>query len=187
MADWTVEGGTSRTNMLSSLTRISWAGVFAGAISALAIIITLNLLAVWVDAGGPMGLGAGIWFVISSLMAFFVGGWIAAHLSGIPNKDTGRLHGFVSWSLACLSLFVMALYLGTSVSGSGWAASRMSGVITGGDVGKVGAITFVQLIIGAFFAVLGGSVGTPDSILAISAPVQEMPTLTREEPPRRIA
>jgi hypothetical protein len=68
-----------------------------------------------------LAVGAAIWFVISSIISLFVGGWIAGRLAGTRNKKEGALHGFVTWALASLALFYL---LSTAVGGLlGGAAS----------------------------------------------------------------
>ncbi len=94
-----------------SLRRVSWGSIFAGSFCALAIGITLNVIgaAVFVhptSEGGIMGLGIGaaIWFIGAMLIAFFIGGWVAGRLCGVPTAGTGALHGLVAWSLCMVAL-----------------------------------------------------------------------------------
>lgn len=111
------------------LRRVSWGAIFAGVTAAIAVQLLLNLLGAGVGAatinpqqpGQGLALGAAIWFVVSSVISLFVGGWIAGRLAGIPNKRDGALHGFVTWSLASLALVYL---LSTAVGGLlGGAAS----------------------------------------------------------------
>jgi len=111
---------------------VSWSSIFAGVTAAIAVQLLLNLLGVGVGAatinpqqgqqpGQGLAIGAAIWFVFSSIISLFVGGWIAGRLAGIPNKRDGALHGFVTWALASLALFYL---LSTAVGGLlGGAAS----------------------------------------------------------------
>ena len=111
---------------------VSWSSIFAGVVAAIAVQLLLNLLGIGVGAatinpqqgqqpGQGLAVGAAIWFVLSSIISLFVGGWIAARLAGIPNKRDGALHGFVTWAVASLVLF----YLLSTAVGSllGGAAS----------------------------------------------------------------
>jgi hypothetical protein len=110
--------------------------VFAGAIVTLAVQLMLSVLGIGVGAStinvgrqaNPMaglGLGAAIWFVISALIALYVGGWVAGKLAGVPQRSDGALHGFVTWALATLTLF----YLLTTAIGAvlGSTASFING------------------------------------------------------------
>jgi hypothetical protein len=68
-----------------------------------------------------LALGAAIWFVISSIISLFAGGWIAGRLAGVLNRRDGALHGFVTWASASL---VLVYLLSTAVGGLlGGAAS----------------------------------------------------------------
>ena len=111
---------------------VSWSSIFAGVTVAIAVQLLLNLLGIGVGSatinpqqgqqpGQGLAVGAAIWFVLSSVIALFVGGWIAGRLAGTPNKKDGALHGFVTWALASLVLFYL---LSTAVGGLvGGAAS----------------------------------------------------------------
>ena len=63
--------------------------------------------------GQGLGIGTAIWIIGSMLLAFFLGGLLAAHLSGDPERKNGMLHGVVLWSAAtALTLIVGAMTLG---------------------------------------------------------------------------
>jgi len=113
--------------------RVSWAAIFAGVIAATFVQLLLTALGTGIGANvagtadnvvKELGVGAGIWLAVSSLIALFIGGWVAGRLSGIPRKTEGVLHGFLTASLG--TLFV--LYLSTSAIGSVFGgASRLLG------------------------------------------------------------
>jgi hypothetical protein len=110
----------------STLVRgVSWSSIFAGVTAVIAVQLLLNLLGIGVGAatinpqqgqqpGQGLAVGAAIWFVLSSIISLFVGGWIAGRLAGTPNKKDAALHGFVTWALASLVLFYL---LSTAVGG----------------------------------------------------------------------
>jgi hypothetical protein len=111
------------------LVRISWGAVFAGAIVAIVIQLTLNLLAVSVgatsinpahDPADPQSLaiGGAIYVGISTLMALFIGGWVASRFAGNPNEFDGILHGVMTWGITTLiTLFLLMTALGRLISG----------------------------------------------------------------------
>jgi hypothetical protein len=119
--------------LTDSLERISWGAVLAGAVVALIVQFALNLLgfAVGVSSINPefetdsidpkgLGLGATLWVTIGAFISLFVGGWIAAHMAGIPDETDGMLHGIVMWSLVSLvSLLFLATGIGRVMSGVG--------------------------------------------------------------------
>ena len=126
------QGKRAALAVSSSLLRgVSWGSILAGVTAAIAVQLLLNLLGIGVGAatinpqqgqpGQGLAVGAAIWFVISSIISLFVGGWIAGSLAGTRNKKDGALHGFVTWALASLALFYL---LSTAVGGLlGGAAS----------------------------------------------------------------
>jgi len=116
--------------------RISWGAIIAGALVALAVQVMLWLLGAGIGLaaisptegeGSPqtLSIGAAIWWIIATLIALFVGGWIAAHLAGVSRKIDGALHGLVSWSLATVLALAM---MGTTLSAlGGFAAGTRQG------------------------------------------------------------
>jgi hypothetical protein len=107
----------------SAVKRISWGAIFAGTIVALVVQIMLSLLGVGIGLGviNPasaadltgLGIGAAIWLVVSTLIALFIGGFVAGRLAGMPIRGDGILHGVVVWGLGTL----VSLYLATSAVG----------------------------------------------------------------------
>ncbi|MEP6937585.1 MAG: hypothetical protein ABI871_05895 [Chthoniobacterales bacterium] len=110
--------------------RISWGSIFAGAIIALAAQLVLALIGTAIGlatldpmtgdnpSAASLGMGAGIWLILSSLLSLFFGGYIAARLGGTFN---GWLHGLTTWGTVTM-LTVMLL---TS------AAGRLVGTASG--------------------------------------------------------
>ena len=129
--------------------RISWAAIFAGVIVVVAVQLLLSLLGAGVGFGtvdtnagstptaGSLGIGAGIWWVISSCLALFAGGYVTAWLAGIETRFDGMLHGVVTWGIATL----LTLWLLTSAIGGviGGGFSALSGIMsaTGSGVSQI--------------------------------------------------
>jgi hypothetical protein len=117
-----------------ALRRVSWGAIFAGVTAAIAVQLLLSLLGAGVGAaainpqqgqqpGQGLAIGAAIWFVLSTIIALFAGGWVAGRLAGTPNKQDSALHGFVTWALASL---VLVYLLSTAIGGLlGGAASLL--------------------------------------------------------------
>jgi hypothetical protein len=100
---------------------ISWGAIFAGVVFVLAISWLLYLLgaalgltvvgpAEMPEAGEELGWSAAIWILVTSLIAFFLGGLFAARIAGIIDKTEGMLHGLAVWGLSTL----LALLLGVA-------------------------------------------------------------------------
>ena len=119
--------------------RISWAAVFAGMVLIVVIQLMLSLLGagiglstVNVNAGSTpdasnFGIGAGLWWVVSSCIALFLGGYVAAWLAGVEIRFDGFLHGIIAWSLAS----ILTIYLLSSAVGS----------LVGGGFSALGSVT----------------------------------------------
>lgn len=91
---------------------ISWGAIFGGLASGMATFLLLTLLglaagftAIDPQEAEPVGsvpLLTGIWTGISMLIAAFLGGYVAARISGLSRKADGILHGFVVWGVNTL-------------------------------------------------------------------------------------
>lgn len=115
----------------SFLKRVSWGSIFAGAIIAMVVQLVLSLIGagVGLSAADPLhydtpdassyGMGAAIWWAVSSVLALFAGGWVAGHLAGAPGRTDAMLHGLVTWGLASL----LGAYL---------VASAVTSIVRGG-------------------------------------------------------
>lgn len=104
--------------------RISWGALFAGLVVALAIQLLLSLLGIAIGMASiepvteenPMqnfGIATGIYWLISTAIAVFAGGWTAGRLAGMPTPLDSILHGAVTWALFAL----FTIWLSTSAVG----------------------------------------------------------------------
>ena len=105
--------------------RISWQAIFAGVIVTVSVQILLSLLGAGVGFGmvhtaasaspdaGSFGMGAGLWWLVSNLVALAAGGYVAAWLAGVSLGFDGMLHGLVTWGVATL----LTIYLLSSAVG----------------------------------------------------------------------
>lgn len=119
--------------------RISWAAIFGGVILALAVQLVLSLLGAGIGLGtvstnagdtpsaSSLGIGAGIWWVISSCLAIAAGGYVAAWLAGIEIRFDGVLHGLITWGITTLVTF--------------WLLTSAIGGIIGGGFSALGTVT----------------------------------------------
>lgn len=125
----TAERGGSHTHR-----RISWSAIIGGVVVAVAVQILLSLLGAGIGLGtvdavagatpsaSGLSIGAGIWWVVSSCVALFIGGYVAAWLAGIEIGFDGMLHGAVTWGLVSLvTLYLLTSTIG-SIVGSGFSA-----------------------------------------------------------------
>jgi len=88
--------------------RVRWGPVIAGLFAALSTLAAMTLLGLALgtalfdpnDQASTYGIGAGIWAALSALVAFFVGGWLAARTSALRGRSAGILNGAMVWFVA---------------------------------------------------------------------------------------
>lgn len=95
-----------------------WAGFFVGAMTNL-ILTTLGLALgfSWASddqvAASSFRTATGIWMLVSSLVSFFVGGFVTARMSRLPGKRTGAMNGFLygcfAWIVTMLLVMTPAI------------------------------------------------------------------------------
>lgn len=111
--------------------RISWGAVLAGALIGLVLQLLLSLLGLGIglstinpmtEGGNPaagLGVGAAIWWLLSSLVSVYAGGWVAGRMAGIPRTVDSMLHGLLSWGLVTvLTFYLITTSLGALISGA---------------------------------------------------------------------
>ncbi len=109
----------------AALEKVSWEAVFAGAVVALVLELTLNLLGISIgflslqpdydeEMASPkvIGMGTAVWVILSGLIALFVGGWVAGRLANMPDDTDGALHGILT---ACVVTLISIVFLMTTV------------------------------------------------------------------------
>jgi len=119
-------------------TRISWGAIFAGVVIAIAVQLVLGILGTGigltmvdpVEGTTPgatgFGIGAGLYWLITTVIALGAGGYCAARVAGVHERFDALVHGLVVWGVT----LVLTLYLLTSVVGG----------IIGGAFRTVGAV-----------------------------------------------
>ena len=125
--------------------RISWAAIFGGVILVVTVQLLLSLLGAGIGLGmvntnagatpgaGSFGIGAGVWWLVSSSIALGFGGYVAAWLAGIELRWDGILHGLITWGIATL----LTVYLLSSAIGGvvGGGASMLGGLASAAGSG----------------------------------------------------
>lgn len=119
--------------------RVRWGPIISGLVVALATQLILSALGAAIGASflsgsgaprsnaGGVGLGVGIWSVISLLISLFVGSWVAARACGPMNRGTALLNGAILWAT---TLALSSWLLANGVTGAfGIAASNAGEVL----------------------------------------------------------
>lgn len=113
------------------INKVSWGAIFAGVVVALVIQVLLTMLGVGIGiatldpgtgdnpAASTFSISAGIWYVLSGIVAAYVGGYIAARMSGKTVATTGALHGLTTWAFTTLLvLYLLSTAVGSIVGGA---------------------------------------------------------------------
>ena len=135
-----------RTIMIN---KVSWGAVLAGVVIALVAQLLINMIGIGIGAAtldpgtadnptaASFSIGAGLWFLVSGILASLAGGYASGRLSGGPKESTAGWHGLTTWALATLVIF----YLLTSSIGGilGGAYSTVTGAL--GNVASTAGAT----------------------------------------------
>ena len=117
---------------------ISWRAVFAGMFIALLSYLILTSLGLAIGGGalqgiieqregaGPIGIGSGIWLVVSTLVSLFIGGYAAGRVGGLIQTRIGSVQGAV---IAALFFAVMFSQLGSVIGGLGRGLGSTVGAV----------------------------------------------------------
>ncbi len=122
-------------NTGAAVRRVSWGSIFVGTVVAMALMVLFATLGLAIGAaavdpvgeGSPLsglGVGSGIYLVLTQLISLAIGGYAAARLAGVPRTISSLLHGASVWALATLLLTWAAIAGGGALFG---AASTIVG------------------------------------------------------------
>lgn len=116
--------------------RISWGAIIAGAVIAVALMTFFTIFGIGIGAAiidpqfdqNPtkgMSISAGIYLVVTQLIALGAGGFVAARMAGIPRTISSLLHGASVWAVTTVFLAWASIVGAGAVFGA--AGSLMSG------------------------------------------------------------
>jgi len=153
-----------------SFPAIRWGSIIAGVAVGMSIQLVLALLGIaagltlmdYTGSDVEVGYGSLIWAGASMLTAAFIGGYVAARMSGMRRKTDGALHGVVCWAVSTLLFAVMATSASSALLNGLLAAvgpevpgNVQSSTQNGSQGSNVGVATFLR-------GQLGGIVGAAD-------------------------
>lgn len=158
-------GASSVSNYeLADLVR--WGPILAGFAATLASLLLMGILgtALGLSTAGDMTFGT-IWGALSLIVAFFVGGWIAARTVAVGGTLPAVLNSAIVWAFTLLFTLFLA---GLGAAGVLGAINSMGGIslptlqVTGEQAagGAWGALAGLVLTLAA--AIVGGMVGKHD-------------------------
>lgn len=124
------------TSKAGTTRRVSWGAIFAGAVVSVALMILFTTFGIGIGSAiidpqfdqnptSGMSTSAGIYLVVTQLIALGAGGFIAARLAGIPRSVSSMLHGASVWAIATIFLAWASVTGAGAVFGA--AGTLMSG------------------------------------------------------------
>ncbi len=132
-----------------TLTRLSWGSIFAGVVIAISVQLVLGILGAGIGltlvdpvqgttpGAAGFGIGAGIYWLVTTIIALAAGGYAAARVAGVHERFDALVHGLVVWGVT----LILTLYLLTSaVGGIIGGAFRTVGAVAGAAGTTVGAV-----------------------------------------------
>ncbi len=101
--------------------RVQVGPILAGVLTAIATLLILSVLGLAIgataleprDVGEELGWGATIWGIASALIAFFLGGWVAAKTAAVAGEGSGIINGLM---VGAAILAIVLWLTGTGVS-----------------------------------------------------------------------
>jgi hypothetical protein len=158
-----------------ALPPVRWGAIFAGALCALAVDMVLMMFGTAMGLSAApaesRGLGAGgaVWSVLTPVVAYFCGAYLAARVAGALKPGAAYLHGVVTWGMGIVvSGVLMAALLGSALGGaaSGAGAALGNGAAVNGDADAAAAraaagagMLGISGLLGLIGALAGAAVG----------------------------
>jgi hypothetical protein len=186
------------------VSKVSWRAVWAGLfmIAGVQIVMQLFGIAIGVSALNPtqralegVSLWQGIWSIVSTLSAFFFGGWVASAMTAPSRRSDGVLMGTVLWAFATtlgIILVSSGLFGAIGIGRNLMAPPRagQSGLAELHSAYTIGAAwaTFATILLSLLCTVVGGVVGCgtprepPEPIERRLEPRVEPPPIVPPEP-----
>lgn len=101
--------------------RIRWGPIVAGIVTAMTTLLVMTVLGLAIGltafepaetGGSTIGTGAAIWGIISGVLAFFLGGWVAGRNALGSPEHNGAINGFL---VGAATIVVMLWMIGTGL------------------------------------------------------------------------
>lgn len=95
--------GRSHDDTVEVKNRVQFGPIVAGILTAITAMLILTVLGLAVGAsaleprevGEKVGTAAAIWGILSAIISFFLGGWVAAKTAAVSGMGSGLMNGFI--------------------------------------------------------------------------------------------
>jgi len=131
--------------------RVRWGAILAGLVTALSTLVVLSVLGLAIglttyetgDRLSNFGMGAGIWGAISTIVAFVLGGWVAARSAGVGGRSNALLNGAMVWAVAIpLIMYLLGSGVGSMLNmATDAAAASTTAIVNNASPADVNAAT----------------------------------------------
>lgn len=159
-------GASGRAAPLALTDWVRWGPIWAGFLTVISVLAILGALgtAISLSVWGPGGNNAFNygWAILIGIIAYFLGGWMAARSAGVSGTGPALLNGGLVWALSLLALLVLVVVGASSAVGAvGGNLGNALGMTRGttGVAKSAAWVSFVTLVIGLCLSMLGGLVG----------------------------
>jgi uncharacterized protein YacL len=161
--------GTYGNEIVVERRGFNWSAVWGGVFTFMAIESVFGVLgvAVFASAANPnaahpvsgMSVGEGIWAVILTIIAMYVGGYVTGRLSAVTTRQEGAAHGQAMFGLSVTGVILLLILasVGMTTSGTAMASSHNPYIL--GAIADIGWGGFIALFLGWLGAMLGASQG----------------------------
>lgn len=131
-------GTVTGENVMTARNRVQWGPIMAGLLTTIATMIVLTVLGLAIGAsafepradGEDIATGAAIWGGISAIIAFLVGGWVAAKTAAVGGGFSGLMNGFMVGATAlALILWLTSTGLGNLLGTLGTNIGDIANVV----------------------------------------------------------
>jgi hypothetical protein len=148
-----------------SVNRVSWGAILGGTAMGLVAQLVMSILGIAIGltlaepVTGEVGLqtigfAVGIWWIVTALVALFLGGWTAGRLSGMRLRQDAILHGIMAWAVVSLIGFYLMAVGADIIIGGQFLAITEAATAT-----AAAWWVLVALLVGAAAAAAGGALG----------------------------
>ncbi len=141
----------SRTDVPAPLgvpVKLSWGAilgaavvVIAGYVMLMSIGVAIGLTAISPErpaSAKTAGIIIGVWSVVSSLVALFVGGMVASRTAGVIDRAAGSIHGAVLWGVTTIFTLMMLASGARAIITSAAGAMQMTSQAASPVAGAIG-------------------------------------------------
>jgi hypothetical protein len=151
---------------LAVVSHPNWGAIWAGMFSFLEIWAVFGTLGFSIFAGSAspnvahpvigMSVGMGVWAVILTIIAMFVGGRVTGELAGISNARHGMMQGMIMFGLSVAAALLIVTMGGNAVDTTAVPAGTAHSSYLLTVLADLGWTTFVALFLG-WLAAMGGA------------------------------